>query len=165
MKDCLTAQVQAQMNNLQCVDAQELGAAIDMIKDLEEAIYYRTIVDAMEHKNNEPAHNMYYTESVKTYDSYPNSTMHRGDNHDDYLQHTQLHMMPHDEREGRSATQRKTYIESKELHHPKELQIKELEKYMQELSNDIVDMIKDATPEEKQLLQKKLAVLATKVNA
>ena len=34
---------------------------------------------------------------------------------------------------------------------------------MQELTTDIVDMIRDASPEEKQLMQKKIAALAEKV--
>jgi hypothetical protein len=42
--------------------------------------------------------------------------------------------MMHDYREGRSPMARRTYMESKELHKGKEAQMKELEKYMQELS-------------------------------
>jgi hypothetical protein len=34
---------------------------------------------------------------------------------------------------------------------------------MQELSQDMVDMIDDASPEEKQYLEKKLTALATKI--
>ena len=48
MKDTLVAQVQAQLGNLQEVDAKELGEVVDMIKDLEEAMYYCSIVKAME---------------------------------------------------------------------------------------------------------------------
>ena len=58
---------------------------------------------------------------------------------------------------------RKMYMEAKEMHHGKEVQLKELENYMQELTTDIVDMIRDASPEEKQLMQKKIAALAEKV--
>ena len=47
IKEQLIGQVQAQMSNLPCVDAQELGEVIDMIKDLAEACYYGSIVDAM----------------------------------------------------------------------------------------------------------------------
>ena len=68
-----------------------------------------------------------------------------------------------DSREGRSPMSRKTYVESKELHHDKAVQMKELDKYMQELTQDIVDMIKDASPEEKQLLKQKISVLSTKI--
>lgn len=47
MKECLMSQAQAQMAHLDKVDAKELGEVIDMIKDLEEAIYYCTITKAM----------------------------------------------------------------------------------------------------------------------
>ena len=40
MKDTLVAQVQTQLGNLENVDAKELGEVVDMIKDLEEAMYY-----------------------------------------------------------------------------------------------------------------------------
>ena len=50
MKEMLMAQVQAQMGHLEQVDTKELGEAIDMIKDLSEAIYYCTITEAMEGK-------------------------------------------------------------------------------------------------------------------
>ena len=53
IKKCLIARAQAQMGNLQEVDAEELGEVIDMIKDLEKTIYYGTIIKAMqqdEHK-------------------------------------------------------------------------------------------------------------------
>jgi hypothetical protein len=42
--------------------------------------------------------------------------------------------------------------------------MRELEKYMQELTQDIVEMIGDASPEEKQYLEKKLTTLASKVS-
>ena len=49
MKKALISCVQSQIHgNLKEVDAEELGEAVDMIKDLEEAIYYATITKAME---------------------------------------------------------------------------------------------------------------------
>jgi hypothetical protein len=57
MKESLMGCVQSQMGNLQNVDAKELGEAIDMIKDLEEAIYYATITKAMEEKEKNGEHN------------------------------------------------------------------------------------------------------------
>jgi hypothetical protein len=68
-----------------------------------------------------------------------------------------------DMREGSSPVYRKMYMESKELHHDKAKQMHELENYMQELSKDITDMIKDASPEEKQMLQQKLTTLSSKI--
>ena len=54
MKECLIGCVQNQINgHLDQVDAKELGEAIDMIKDLEEAIYYATITKAMKEEDEE----------------------------------------------------------------------------------------------------------------
>jgi hypothetical protein len=41
--------------------------------------------------------------------------------------------------------------------------LRELEKYMQELTNDIVEMIQDSSPEEKSYMEKKMITLATKI--
>lgn len=58
-----------------------------------------------------------------------------------------------DRREGVSPIHRKYYMEAKELKHDKKMQMEELEKYMHELSNDITEMISDASPEETTLLK------------
>ena len=68
-----------------------------------------------------------------------------------------------DYREGRSPMSRRNYMENKEMHKDKAVQMQELEKYMQELGHDITEMIEGASPEEKQILQKKLTALATKI--
>lgn len=68
-----------------------------------------------------------------------------------------------DYREGRSAMSRRTYMESKEQHQDKTTQMRELEKYMSELSQDITEMINDASPEEKAVLTQKLNTLMTKI--
>ena len=72
MKETLITQTQSQIANLKEANCEELGEAIDMIKDLEEALYYCTIVEAMEHKDEEKpiANNYYYTESryIPVYD-------------------------------------------------------------------------------------------------
>lgn len=47
---------------------------------------------------------------------------------------------------------RKMYMEHKDLHHDKSIKIQELDKYMHELTDDIMEMIEDSSPEEKQLL-------------
>ena len=48
MKDTLMCAVEMQLCDLSEVDTKELGEAIDMIKDLEEAIYYCTVTEAMQ---------------------------------------------------------------------------------------------------------------------
>jgi hypothetical protein len=55
----------------------------------------------------------------------------------------------YDYREGRSPKNRRMYMEAKETHQDKVTQMRELEKYMQELSQDITEMIADSSPEEK----------------
>ena len=69
-----------------------------------------------------------------------------------------------DEREGRSYNSRRMYMEAKEMNKDKATQLRELEKYMQELSQDVTEMIADASPEEKQYLEKKMTALASKIS-
>lgn len=177
MKKTLIEQTQAQIMDLQCVDYHELGAAIDMIKDLEEALYYCTIIESMEESeeakngNGNGNNTYYYTESryipMKDDMIYyrdmdrPYGKMYYVDGEDSSY-HTTTGMR--DSREGRSPLSRRQYMESKELHKDKATQLKDLEKYMQELTSDIAEMIEDSTPEEKQLLQKKISSLATKID-
>lgn len=176
MKNTLMSQIEAQMGNLQCVDTEELGQAIDMIKDLEEAIYYCTIVEAM-NKEEVPQNNnvYYYTETAMgngrgnmggRQNGSNNSSMSTSSGGRNYSErYMPLDWEMRDEREGQSPKYRRMYMESKEMHSDQDQQMKDLEKYLQELSADITEMIKDATPGEKQVLQKKLNLLATKVNA
>ena len=70
--------------------------------------------------------------------------------------------MYRDPYEGRSGERRKMYMEGKGMK-DKTQAMKELEGYMQELSTDITEMIQDASPEEKQMLQQKISMLATKI--
>jgi hypothetical protein len=51
IKSKLVEQVVAQLDNLDQVNTQELGEAIDMIKDISEAIYYCSIVKSMNTNN------------------------------------------------------------------------------------------------------------------
>ena len=44
MKEVFMCAVESQMYNLSEVDAEELGEVVDMIKDLEEAMYYCAVV-------------------------------------------------------------------------------------------------------------------------
>ena len=56
-------------------------------------------------------------------------------------------------------------MEAKELKKDRTIQLRELEKYMQELSQDVTEMIADASPEERQYLEKKVSALATKIGS
>ena len=70
--------------------------------------------------------------------------------------------MMKDPHEGRSSEYRKMYMSGKGMK-DKNTSMKELENYMQELTTDITEMIQDASMEEKQMLQQKIATLATKI--
>lgn len=134
MEEQLIAEAEKQFECLEDVCTKELGEVIDMIKDLKEAIYYEAVTKAME------------GDSWKT---------EKSDHHPDGDSRS--------EHEGKSPLSRKMYLEAKHMNKDKATQLRELEKYMQELSQDIVDMIADASPEEKQYLEKKITALASKV--
>jgi hypothetical protein len=85
MKQNLTSLVQSQMGNLDQVNTRELGEAIDMIKDLSEAIYYCTITEAMEKSSeNNNMKSYYYSESPSGHNSNGNTGMSSGGNTDYY---------------------------------------------------------------------------------
>ena len=73
-----------------------------------------------------------------------------------------------DGREGRSGMSRRSYMQTKEMHpdnsqESKQAKMKELEKYMGELSGDITEMIAGASNEEKTMLKAKLQTLMQKI--
>lgn len=233
MKENLVSLVQSQISgNLANVDAKELGEAVDMIKDLAEAMYYCSVVEAMEESGKEKEtrreeHHHHYTEKMIPYEyqrdmdrqngrmyypmMYPydepimyyngsgsgggggrggnsggsggsgNSGSSRGNSgsggqssggnnargggsrgysENDWESYP---MKVQDYREGKSPMSRKMYMEAKELHKGKEVQMKELEKYVKELGQDVTEMIQDASPEEKQILKQKITELAGKI--
>ena len=177
IKETLLDEIQSQLGHLDCVDTKELGEAIDMIKDLEEAIYYATVTEAMNkpgkewemkkgdhHQSPEDdrmyygGYPMYYADNghVNSGNGTSNTNSSNGRNYYD-------EPMWRDEREGRSPMSRRMYMEAKHMNKDKATQLRELEKYMQELSQDITEMIADASPEEKQYLEKKITALASKI--
>lgn len=203
MKEMLIAQVEGQLGNLQQVDAEELGEVIDMIKDLDEAIYYCTVTKAMEDSEKEskrapvmyytpmyydpsmnrdpwetrdmdkPYGRMYYTENGNSMgrggnggrgNSNSNGNSSSSSSSRQYSEWEQP-IDWRDRREGRSPISRKMYMESKEMHKGKAVQLKELEKYIQELTTDLVEMVGDASPEEQQYLANKMSNLSTKITA
>ena len=188
MKEILMTCVQGQLGHIDTVDAKELGEAVDMIKDLSEAIYYCTITEAMEGKDHEKErHYVHYTEPYYPYrdmdrpygrmyydgrsgggnsntNNSNTSNYGNGSGGNSYYTEREYPIEMRDYREGRSPKSRRMYMEAKELHHGKEAKMKELETYMQELTQDITEMIEDASPEEKQMLYKKMSTLAAKLN-
>ena len=223
--DCVEKQI---TGNLEYANAEELGEAVDMIKDLSEAIYYCTITEAMDEKEQQArgshypvAH--YYGEGMREYPMYMDypvmyadggqggnrnytpmlyaSNDGQGGNNaggsrnytpmlyasdgnrqsmgesrnytpmyasngstSSYMYHSPEYGYPYinPEHEGRSPMARRRYMDGKKQN-DKQMQMKELEQYTQELASDLTDMIKDASPEEKQLLQQKISLLASKI--
>lgn len=203
MKTNIMHCVEAQMDHLKDVNTKQLGEAIDMIKDLSEAIYYCTITDSMEKAEKEqeerPAEvrNINYYTPMPMY--YPNggnggnsgggsqggnsgsqSSGSQGGGSryytprmpDEYMNYG---MIPDDgyyrkweiaernPKEGRSPMRRRLYMEGKEQHKDMPSQMHELEAYLQELSSDVTEMMKDASPEEKNTLRQKLSNLTNKI--
>lgn len=199
MKETLMCAVEMQLCDLGEVDTKELGEAIDMIKDLEEAIYYCTVTEAMKgngtemewemkkgghHQEENGDSRMYYNgNGGRNYMMpYNDSGMmyarrrradgtfysDSGEGNNSYNDNRNYMdngtgAMWRDEREGRSYNSRRMYMEAKDMKRDKATQLRELEKYMQELSQDITEMIADASPEEKQYLEKKITALASKI--
>ena len=185
IKDNLIAAVQCQ--DISSADAKEMGEVVDMIKDIEEAIYYCTITKAMEEKY--PEQSMYYGGRggrMRGYIPYMNyrPEIYRDMDYDRmYYTESGMAQTPsgrysgsvgqrtkmeapvriYDSREGRSGMARRNYMEGKEMHHNQDAQMQELKKYMQELSEDITEMIQDASPDEKLLLKQKLTSLTQKL--
>lgn len=185
MKETLISCIEGQMTHLDSVDTKELGEVIDMVKDLEEAIYYCTITEAM--KGGEEKHSKHFVEYIYPYrdefNMYPyeksrdvdkeKGRMYYGGRdggnpgtvqyYREYERPVNWPVEMKDVREGNSGKMRKMYMESKEMHHDKTKLMKDLEMYMHELSSDITEMIGDATSEERQYLSSKISALATKI--
>lgn len=186
IQECLASAAEVQVYDLENVDAQELGEVIDIIKDIEETIYYCTVTKAMEesekHKGEEMMYYtpMYHETRERNRDQgYDTSRMYYGDstgrsstrtsnettNNGNSAQYSEREFPGafQDMREGRSARSRRMYMEAKETKQDKTVQMRELEHYMQELTQDIMEMIEGASVDERQYLSKKVSTLANKL--
>ena len=173
IKEAIVNRIADQVNgNLDIVNTKELGEAIDMVKDLAKAIYYCTVTEAMDEKSQEEQYEK-YNRAQMYYDGRSSSGMNMPvpasrsgmEGRRAYQEIKQPYPMitdGRDYREGRSPIYRKMYMEAKSAQ-DKTKSMQELDNYMQELTSDLVDMVHDATPEEKQMLQQKISVLASKI--
>lgn len=161
MKKKLVECAEAQMEDLYAVDTEELGAVIDMIKDLEEGIFY-CIMGHRQLEKDEASEiamqHCYHCDGVEDVAFIEKEPAFMKKEHMATTYNYHSH-------EGHSHSKRKAYLDAKENKKDKIVQMKELEEYMKELSTDITDMIKDASLEERQLLEKRLQALATKVSS
>lgn len=175
MRENLASCIEYQLQHLEDVDCCELGEAIDMLKDLEETLYFHAITEAMK---GEGAYGDWSETKKNGRHQYDDSQMYYGDwnapmmyydggrgshgHSNSSSSHHEPMSYERDEREGRSPQNRRMYMEAKYTK-DKATQLRELEKYMQELTSDMVEMIQDASPEEKQYLEKKISALASKI--
>ena len=179
IEEILLCAAESELCDIEEADTKELGEVVDMIKDLEEAIYYCTVTEAMNSPHTEMEWEMKKGDHYRKedngrmyYDGYPKKRKIEGGGHTPGM----MPMYPthggekehddaewRDEREGRSHYSRKMYMEARDMNKDKAMQLRELEKYMQELSQDVTEMIAEASPEEKQYLEKKISALAIKV--
>lgn len=184
MLETLTSCVENQLTHLEATDTKELGEAIDMIKDLEEAMYYCTVTKAMTEQSEHEKHysqpmymrdidrdygRMYYEENVNRgqtqHDDSSRNHSSNGNqgNNNSTNQYMENGSGSGNQYDGRSSRSRRMYMESKMQHSDKTIQMKELENYMQELTQDIVEMVEGSSQEEKQYLSKRVAALANKI--
>ena len=174
IKQCLVSSVQTQLGDLKKTDAKELGEVIDMIKDLEEAMYYCAIIKAMEESKEEKEKDQYnninYYMEPHYYDGSSSSMPSK--NYTPYMEYAPYMMRDKDWREARlynssdrTYNSRRMYMESKQNQATEQQSMKELEHYIKDLGDDLTDMIRDSSVEEKQVLSNKLQQLASKVNS
>ena len=168
IEQCLISQLQTQMSDLKKVNAKELGEVTDAIKDIEEAIYYCSIIEAMdkskEEKEERPMNISYYMEGGNG----------KGNDVHHYVPYMEYapYMMRDDKwrdehllknyNDSRSYYSRRMYMENRKIGDDQK-SMKELEHYMKDLADDITEMIEKSTLEEKQVLSNKLSQLAQKV--
>lgn len=154
IEKCLISQIQAQCGDLKKVNAKELGEVVDMVKDLEEAIYYCSITEAMEKSAEAKEYNMNNSSNNKYYVPYM-----------EYAPYMMRDDKWRNEHFGdRSGMSRRMYMEGKMYHGDDQQSMKELEHYIKDLGEDLTDMVKESSMEERQVLSSKLQQLATKIN-
>lgn len=157
IKQCLVNQIQSSLNDIKHINTKELGEVVDMVKDLEEAMYYCSIITAMGESKEQKQDTKYYNIHPIQKDYTP------------YMEYAPYMMRDKEWRESRnyygdrSSASRRMYMESKhELDDKKST--KDLEKYIKDLTDDVIEMIQDSSPEDKQVLSTKLTWLANRIN-
>lgn len=191
MLENLTECAKEQFNNgISSIDTCEMGKVVDMIKDLAEAEYHALIAKSMKEYEEDEVRRFYdhyryadgrfapkgdgtyrrtYMPYLTKYDG--NDIMSRVrmrdlDRNDGRMYYTEP--ISHDMNESRYDKARRMYTESKELHkantqNDKDQKMKDLENYFKEISEDLTDVISDATAEEKAMLRTKLTGLAGRI--
>lgn len=101
---------------------------------------------------------MYYTEPSRYYSNGLNSGQNGSSSN-----YSGMNYAMNDGRVGRSWESRRGFMEAKEHGEDKTKTNKELEKYMQDLADDMTEMIAEMDANEKAMLKQKLATMASKI--
>ena len=139
----LTEAVTAELDKgIDCIDTCEMGAAVDMIKDITESMYYRTLVNSMQEsdsgevlemfdrygRNRRGYHEPPYMRRMNTEDLQGWGSMSERERMRDLdrasrgrMYYTETEPMRkdgvmRDEKEGKAGMMRKGYMETKEMH-------------------------------------------------
>ena len=171
------------------VDACEMGQVTDMLKDLAEAMYYRTLTKAMDEAEDGDGRRFYdhyrypdgrfapkgrgsYRRGYEgpywrmTPEMYKDMQEYRDmDRNTGRMYYTEPSMTMSESNYDRA---KRNYTETKELHRAntpqdKEAKMRGLEDYFKEISSDITGLLSDMTPEERNMLKSKISALATKL--
>lgn len=134
--ECLVCEVEKQTENLECVNTKELSEAIDMIKDLSKAIYYDVVTEAM----------------LEVDELSTTSTL----NAEQIQEKKEINSV------STGYESYKKYLEAKGHNSDMSILMKNLEAFIQDFTVDMMTIIKEASPEEKQYLNKKIIALANK---
>lgn len=174
MKERAMALAEQGLNqDVSCIDANELGEIIDVVKDLSEAAYYCSIVEAMEKSEKQeeidkaiakhipetqmyyPTRSPYYRMAPEMEQYYTRTPMARGTR-------PRRYMYDRDPREGMSGEYRRNYMDMKENGNT-EMAYKHLEDYVHSLTDDVMEMVENMDAKEKQMLKQKITGLASKI--
>lgn len=182
------------------VDTCEMGKVVDMMKDLSEAMYYRTLTKAMQESDTEEIMEMfdkYGDDGKRYYDMWRYKSgrfapkgrgTRRGYDEppyyhmtpDQYKEHEPEYWRDLDRKDGkmyftepvtmesRYEKAKRGYKEAKHAHtsntaEDKQAKMKDLEAYLKELSEDVTQLLSDATPEERAMVRGKMQVLTQKI--
>lgn len=188
LSECAKSEMESGIEN---VDTCEMGKVVDMMKDLSEAMYYRTLTKAMDESNLEETLEMFerYGDGRRFYDKYRygdgrfapkgRGTYRRG--YDEpyyhmtpemYREHDPEWYRDMDRKDGkmyytepitmesRYDKAKRMYTETKAKHNSgsvedKQLTLKEGEKMLNVIIDELMEMVSDATPEMKNMIKTK----------
>lgn len=168
IKDKTLCLVEEQINeNLDNVDAKELGEVVDIAKDMAEimklvteAEYYYEVTNAMKKSSQEE--NEYY---INKY--IPQSNMSSDLNNFRtrmYYTNPVSEMYNRDDDEGKSGLTRKIYMDMKRNGADRANLVEEMRQWALDLTSDVMEMLNNASTDEKSVIKQHLTSLASKIN-